>query len=191
MEQARDQLIKKANELIKELGGKDKVTALAASGLAGCVSTWLLWKLLSGTPKLRVPLEPLESQDFPAAERPLEVDPTMNLTAKPGFVQCYDKSTAERIGEVPDMTAEQVEECIQKARRAQVSWAKTSFATRRYFLKLLLKYSVDEKDVICRTMIRDTGKSKLDAVCEYILRIKEFILIETNRKLFSNKTGIG
>jgi len=173
MDEVKTQLIQTYTKVIHDLGGKDKAMAIAASGLAGCISTIVLWKALSATPKLRIPLEPLESQDFPASEKPLDVDPTMNLTVRPGFVQCYDKATAERLGEVPDMTADQVEECVIKAKKAQKTWAKTSFKTRRYFLKLLLKYTVDEKDIICRTCIRDTGKSKMDALLGEIIPTTE------------------
>jgi len=143
---------------------RGQAVMVASAGLAGVFSTVFLWRVLNRVPKLRIPLEPLEAQDFPPSERPLEVDEKMNLTSKPGFVQCFDKATAERLGEVPDMSPEQVEECILKAKRAQKSWALTSFATRRYFLKLLLRYTVEEKETICRVMMRDTGKSKMDAV---------------------------
>lgn len=149
---------------IKSNFGKDQAILAASSALAGCAAVTVLWKLVTRVPKIQVPLDPLESQDFPKQDRPPVVDPTMNLTKVPGFVQCFDKCTAELLGEVPDMTAEQVEECVLKAKAAQRSWERTSFAQRRYFLKLLLKYSVEEKDVICRVMMRDTGKTKLDAV---------------------------
>lgn len=193
MDQLTSQVIDKCTQVVNDLGGKDKALALGASGLAGCVSTYVLWKVLTRLPKLRVPLEPLESQDFPVAEKPLPVDPSMNLTARPGFVQCYDKATAERIGEVPDMTAEQVEECILKAKKAQVSWAKTSFATRRYFLQLLLKYTVEEKETICRVSMRDTGKSRLDAILGEIVPTAEKLrwMIENGEKVLQPEYRYG
>lgn len=147
--------------------------ALLVSAITGVVSTLLVWKTVTAIPRLQVPLDPLESQDFPPTSSPAKVDPEMNLRAREGFVQCYDKATAEWIGEMPNMTAAQVEDAIAKAKRAQVSWAKTSFKQRRYFLQLLLKYTTEEKDTICRVMVRDTGKSRLDALLGEIVPTAE------------------
>lgn len=170
-----DLVLKTVQPIIDSINKLDKQQhqLLLVSALTGCVSTVYLWKVLTHIPKLRVPLDPLESQDFPTLVSPLPVDAAMNLHAKPGFVQCYDKATAELIGEMPAMTTEQVEECISKAKSAQTAWAKTSFKTRRYFLQLLLKYTTEEKETICRTMVRDTGKSKLDALLGEIVPTAE------------------
>jgi hypothetical protein len=164
-----EKIVNPTRQLLKDVANSSpaeqkKMALIVSTGIAGCATTMLIWKLLNRVPKLRVPLEPLESQDFPASEKKLPVDPTMNMQARPGFVQCFDKATCELLGEVPDMSAEEVESCILKAKQAQRSWCKTSFATRRYFLQLLLKYSVEEKETICRVMMRDTGKSRMDAV---------------------------
>jgi acyl-CoA reductase-like NAD-dependent aldehyde dehydrogenase len=44
----------------------------------------------------------------------------------------------------------QVRAHVEKARVAQKEWSQSSFATRRRLLKILLKYVVENQEIICR-----------------------------------------
>lgn len=144
-----------------------------AAILGGGVAAAALWSIFTRVPLIRIPLEPLEARDYPALESKPEIDPEFKINAKKGVVICFDPATGEKLGEVPDMTPEEVKKVLERAKRAQKSWAETSFATRKYFLRLLLKYTVEERDVICRTMMRDSGKVKLDAILGEIIPTAE------------------
>lgn len=43
----------------------------------------------------------------------------------------------------------QVKERVSLARKAQKTWAKSSFKQRRLFLRILLKYIIEHQDLIC------------------------------------------
>jgi acyl-CoA reductase-like NAD-dependent aldehyde dehydrogenase len=78
-------------------------------------------------------------------------------------IPCYDPCTMDLFGFVPVMSAKEVEACIESARSAQKVWAQTSFATRRRFLQILLKYTVNHQEEICRLAGKDSGKVMVDA----------------------------
>jgi acyl-CoA reductase-like NAD-dependent aldehyde dehydrogenase len=77
---------------------------------------------------------------------------------RPGFIQCYDPSTLQKLGEVKAMTAADVEEIVAKAAAAQLQWAKTSFSERRRVLRCVQSYILAHQDDICRVASRDSGK---------------------------------
>lgn len=43
----------------------------------------------------------------------------------------------------------QVKERVAQARKAQKTWAKSSFKQRRQFLRILLKYIIEHQELIC------------------------------------------
>ncbi|KAL4803269.1 Aldehyde/histidinol dehydrogenase [Aspergillus unguis] len=60
-------------------------------------------------------------------------------------------------------TADDVNQAIKAANRAQEQWATTTFAERRRVLKTLLKYVLDHQDEIVIACCLDSGKTKVDA----------------------------
>ncbi|KAJ9192721.1 hypothetical protein DTO021D3_9066 [Paecilomyces variotii] len=60
-------------------------------------------------------------------------------------------------------TPEGIDRAVQAAKKAQVEWAKTSFAERRRVLKTLLKYVLEHQDEIVTACCLDSGKTKVDA----------------------------
>lgn len=155
-------VMEKTNFDLKAAENQNKVAAV----LVGASAAVALLKLTRASiPLIRVPLEPLEAQDFPVGQ-PKIVNPEMPLTfsARPGKLQCWNPSTCEHIGEMDDMTPDQVTDAIKKAQKAQISWQHTSFETRKRFIKILLKYTLAEIDTICRVSMRESGKVKMDAV---------------------------
>ncbi|KAL6186055.1 hypothetical protein ACLB2K_042177 [Fragaria x ananassa] len=78
-------------------------------------------------------------------------------------VQCYEPATMKYLGYYPALTTDEVKERVSLARKAQKTWAKSSFKQRRLFLRILLKYIIEHQDLICEISSRDTGKTMVDA----------------------------
>lgn len=106
------------------------------------------------------------------------IDPT---TAPKGVVNCWDPSTMKSLGTLPAMGREEVVARIERSRRAQATWAKSSFAQRRLLLKTILKYIIDHQDTIARVSARDSGKSKVDAAMGEIMVTCEKLRWTINR----------
>lgn len=73
------------------------------------------------------------------------------------------------------MNRDDVNACVERAREAQVEWAKTPFSERRRVLHVLAKTITKYQDAICRTSSRDTGKTKVEALLGEILTTLEKI----------------
>ncbi|XVE82262.1 hypothetical protein DITRI_Ditri15bG0134200 [Diplodiscus trichospermus] len=78
-------------------------------------------------------------------------------------VQCYEPATMKYLGYFPALTPAEVEERVAHARKAHKIWAKSSFKQRRQFLRILLKYIIEQQELICEVSSRDTGKTMVDA----------------------------
>jgi len=79
-------------------------------------------------------------------------------------IPCIDPATRRSLGEIRVDTPSDVEAAVARARVAQRVWRETSFEERRAVLRRLLAYTVDHKDDICRTIQRDTGKTREHAL---------------------------
>eukprot|EP00746_Dinoflagellata_sp_MGD_P167495 gnl/MRDRNA2_/MRDRNA2_98171_c0_seq1.p1 gnl/MRDRNA2_/MRDRNA2_98171_c0~~gnl/MRDRNA2_/MRDRNA2_98171_c0_seq1.p1 ORF type:complete len:659 (-),score=108.14 gnl/MRDRNA2_/MRDRNA2_98171_c0_seq1:483-2363(-) len=122
---------------------------------------WLLWRSVDNSiPEIAVKL--------PSPEEFTEQWSSCSKVP-PKKVPCYDPCTLKFLGFAEDMCANEVHCCIEKARSAQKIWAETSFATRRRFLKTLLKYTVDHQAEICRVAGMESGKVMVDAAFGEIL----------------------
>ncbi|CAN0037093.1 unnamed protein product, partial [Phaeothamnion confervicola] len=106
---------------------------------------------------------------------PSHPDMALRDPKRPGFVQCYDPSTLQRLGEMEAMTPERVEAVVALASKAQVSWARTTFAERRRVLTAVQNYILKHQEDICRVASRDSGKPKLDALLGEIITTCEKI----------------
>lgn len=78
----------------------------------------------------------------------------------PWLIHCRDPATGQSLGTARADTPEQVRAAINKARKAQQPWMKTTFAQRRAVLQSLLNYIVEHQEEICRVACRDTGKTR-------------------------------
>ena len=111
----------------------------------GCRRTKILTFFLST--KKKNPL-PAEANDVISA-------PLFTPTAKPPppgtkDIPCYDPSTMQSLGTVPAATPADVARAIADCRAASKEWARSSFAQRRALMRVLLKYTVDNQETICR-----------------------------------------
>jgi len=118
-----------------------------------------------------------ELNDVLEPSRPT-VDPTV---PRPGIVQCWDPSSMKNLGDLPAMGRDEVVARIERARRAQATWAKSSFDQRRLLLKTMLKYIIDNQETIARVSARDSGKAKVDAAMGEIMVTCEKLRWTINR----------
>lgn len=98
-------------------------------------------------------------------EGPSHPDMRLQDPSRPGYVQCFDPSTLQHLGECKAMTAEEVNEVVRRARVAQQKWAKTSFEERKHVLRVLQKYITTHTEDICRVSSRDSGKPSTSSSC--------------------------
>jgi acyl-CoA reductase-like NAD-dependent aldehyde dehydrogenase len=68
------------------------------------------------------------------------------------------------LGAVQIDSPEDVDAAVARAKVAQKAWRKTSFEERRKVLRQLLAYTVGDKDEICLTVQRDSGKTRENAL---------------------------
>lgn len=81
-----------------------------------------------------------------------------------GSIECYDPATREALGRVPVSTPEEVTRAVARAREAQRGWARTSFELRRKVLRALLDYTLEHADALCDEIVRDSGKTRENAL---------------------------
>ena len=91
----------------------------------------------------------------------------------PATIPCVDPATGEHLGEVPALTPDEVRERVARARVAQESWAKTSFAERRRVLRHLLDMLLEHADSLCEEICRDTGKTLHNAMVGEVWPVAE------------------
>lgn len=84
--------------------------------------------------------------------------------AAPRRIVCRNPATGELLGEVAAMDEAEVRARLQRARRAQVGWAQSSFAERRRVLGRLLELVLNHADEICRNIALESGKTLQNAM---------------------------
>lgn len=134
----------------------------------------LLESWLSSVPSLNVPMTDAEAQDGGVKGEPVQnmvlVEPKDSSK-----LNCFDPSTKQLLGQAKNMTAQEVQTILLKAKKAQLEWSQTTFAQRRMVLRTIQKYVVEHVTDICRVSARESGKPKVDAVMGEILTTCEKI----------------
>ena len=75
----------------------------------------------------------------------------------------------EPIGEIECQTEEDVAAALERARKAQPSWAALSFRERARYMDRVLELLIEKQDEIIDTVIRETGKARGEAIGMEIL----------------------
>lgn len=88
-------------------------------------------------------------------------------------ITCTDPATSEPLGEVAVDGPEQVRKAVRAARRAQEKWGKSSFAQRREVLRHLLTHLLDHADELVDAVVRDSGKTRENAMMGEIWPVAE------------------
>jgi acyl-CoA reductase-like NAD-dependent aldehyde dehydrogenase len=79
-------------------------------------------------------------------------------------IPCWDPATGEKLGDVEVTAPEEVNNVVARARVAQASWARTSFAERRRVLGRMQEHLLDHADELCQVIARDSGKTLENAL---------------------------
>ncbi len=103
----------------------------------------------------------------PRAAAPVRID------AEPGTIACFDPATRASLGSVPVDDEAAVVAAIARARRAQTGWALSSFAQRRRVLGHIRDAILDRTDEICELIVRDSGKTRENALMGEIWTVCE------------------
>lgn len=85
------------------------------------------------------------------------------------LIQCYAPATGESLGRINPSSKDGIDRAVEKARKAQVSWAQTTFRQRRRVLKTMLKFILEKQEEIARVACLDSGKTMVDASLGEIL----------------------
>ncbi len=80
------------------------------------------------------------------------------------FIECFEPATRAPLGKVPVDGPEEVRDAVARARRAQVAWAKSSFAERRKVLGAIVSHLLAHADELCEVVVRDAGKTRENAI---------------------------
>ncbi|GJN93952.1 hypothetical protein Rhopal_007012-T1 [Rhodotorula paludigena] len=85
------------------------------------------------------------------------------------YITCYAPASAQHIGTVPSLNADEIRERIGKAVEAQKGWGDSSWARRRRVMRSLLVWTVREAEALSKIASRDSGKTLVDAAFGEIL----------------------
>ena len=130
--------------------------------------------LTTSVPTLDVPMTPEEAEDDGVKGEPVTEMQLLDPNDK-SKLNCYDPSTKQLIGHAKNMTADEVNEILEKAKVAQAEWKRTTYAQRRMVLRTIQKYICQHVEDIVRVSARESGKPKVDAVMGEILTTCEKI----------------
>ncbi|MBI4567929.1 MAG: aldehyde dehydrogenase family protein [Planctomycetes bacterium] len=117
--------------------------------------------------------------------------PTLNERAR---ITSTNPATGEVLGDVPNMTPEQVLDAVARARAAQKEWGALSVHQRSRFLLNLRAVITDRAEEIAQALSRETGKPPIEAraaevfpVCYYLT----WLARQAPRVLARERLGIG
>ncbi len=95
---------------------------------------------------------------------PISTEGRFSPPTQATHIPCVDPATREQLGVIRVDSAEDVDAAVVRAKVAQKAWQSTSFDERRDLLRRLLAHTVDQKDEICITVQRDSGKTRENAL---------------------------
>jgi acyl-CoA reductase-like NAD-dependent aldehyde dehydrogenase len=95
-------------------------------------------------------------------------------TTRP-VIETRDPRTGEVIGTVPDCSAVEVAEAVERARAAQKAWGGMSFAERTKHLLAVRDLLLDRAEQLLDVIVRETGKLRNEAVLTELMATVELI----------------
>lgn len=79
------------------------------------------------------------------------------------LIEVENPATGKVIGQVPDLTADDVAELARRARAAQPGWEAVGFERRGRVLRRMQRWLLDHSDQVIETICAETGKAYEDA----------------------------
>ncbi|KAJ2762721.1 Meiotic Sister-Chromatid recombination aldehyde dehydrogenase [Coemansia sp. BCRC 34490] len=95
--------------------------------------------------------------------------PSIIVPGNPELIQCFDPATGRSLGQVKATTTDELEAKIERARKAQKTWAAMTFEQRRQVLRSLNEFVLSHQREICQVACRDSGKTLVDATLGEVL----------------------
>lgn len=145
-----------------------------------------------------VPSIEVDTSDVILEENQTQEERSIYLPRRgPGYgdkVKCYEPATMKYLGSLQTADKDLVRDHVKQARIAQTTWANSSFKQRRRFLRVLLKYILENQALICQVSSRDSGKTLVDAVLGEIMTTCEkihWLLDEGERSLKTEYRSVG
>ena len=121
-------------------------------------------------PSTSVPMPASPANDVVAPAAP-GASPASNTSHS--VIECKSPITGERFADMPVDDAASVRAAIARAREAQASYAAQGFAVRRRVLRSILDAVVANADSICDAVVRDSGKTRENAMLGEVMPICE------------------
>ena len=108
----------------------------------------------------QVAVEVADIRHVPLTKLPKASSTSLSLPERPGFIQCYNPATLERLGEVAVTQPEEVVAAVARARAAQKKWATSTWVERRRVLRTMAAAVRAHSDDILLISAIDTGKPR-------------------------------
>lgn len=105
-------------------------------------------------------VEVVELKHAPSKILPRVTSTSLALPERPGFIQCYNPATLERLGEVAVTQPDEVVAAVARARAAQKKWATSTWVERRHVLRTMSAAVRAHSDDILLISAIDTGKQR-------------------------------
>ncbi|KAL3696761.1 hypothetical protein R1sor_010837 [Riccia sorocarpa] len=159
---------------------------ILALGAVFAIWRLILWLLPEPIPALNVDASDVLSVESKQNEENSSFVPGSGSGSQADRVPCYDPATMKYLGSIPVTEPNEVREIVKRAREAQKVWGRSGFNQRRLLLRVLLKYTLEHQELICRVSAKDSGKTMLDATFGEILTTCEkisYLLKEGERVL--------
>jgi succinate-semialdehyde dehydrogenase/glutarate-semialdehyde dehydrogenase len=118
----------------------------------------------------------------------------ISFTNKPDEIISYNPATTEEIGRVPNTSAEDVKEAVEKSRQAFESWKETSFRERSKFVMRAREIILAELDEIARLISDESGKPVAESLSMEIapvLDLMQYFARNAAKILKPEKINIG
>ncbi|KAF1916843.1 Aldehyde/histidinol dehydrogenase [Ampelomyces quisqualis] len=133
------------------------------------VALSIIWFFCRADPEapVKYTVEPPEEAK-PGWKGELLEKPALKVSGS-SLIQCYAPATGQALGRINPSTADGIDRAIAKAKAAQVKWAQVSFIQRRKVLKTMLKFILENQEIIARIACLDSGKTMVDASLGEIL----------------------
>lgn len=97
-----------------------------------------------------------------------------NITSS-ATITSINPATGEPLGEVPDMTAEQVHAAIARARAAQREWARVPLETRCRRVARFAEVLMSRADEVIDVLTREAGKTRLEALGMEVVVVADLV----------------
>src|SRR5215472_11548927 len=78
-------------------------------------------------------------------------------------IAVHNPATQETIGSVPSLTAEEITAAVEKARAAQIRWARTPVQKRLLIVRRFQRLLAEQKETVAAVITREAGKPLSEA----------------------------